>query len=245
MEKFGNDPVEAAKAGNARELLAPIGHTWKLFGIVMILLVLGVLNSSNDLTATQVPDPTRMIKADLIMLGMQWLWVYFIYRGMQQYERSILSFFEIDSITPGKLIGDIASAAVVFATIYGCTFAVDLMLPDHASNLNNPLISSRPNGLFGITLWLCLSISAGICEEIVFRGYLQRQLAAIAGRTAIAIALQAILFGVGHAYEGINSVVSISFHALAFGVCANWRGNIRAGVIAHAGWDILAGFGVI
>jgi membrane protease YdiL (CAAX protease family) len=90
-----------------------------------------------------------------------------------------------------------------------------------------------------------LSLSAGICEEIVFRGYLQRQLAAISGSISLAILGQAIAFGVAHGYEGVGAVIRIMVYGLAIGILAQWRGNIRAGVLAHAAWNILDGLGLI
>jgi hypothetical protein len=67
------------------------------------------------------------------------------------------------------------------------------------------------------------------------------QLASISGKVAIAIVAQALIFGLGHAYEGLASVLAIILHGLILGGMAHWRGNIRAGIIEHAGWDLLQG----
>ncbi len=230
---------------NPKNLLASPRHTWTLFGILAMLTVAGMLNSSKNITASHIPDPTQMIKNDLIMIGMLWLWVVFIYRGMRERGRSILEFFEFKSFTPTKLLSDCAYAALAFALIYACSIGVDHFLPRHISPSNNPLLSSQPHGLLGVAVWLCISISAGISEEIVFRGYLQRQLASMTGRVGIAILAQGVVFGIGHAYEGLNSVLAIVLHGLFLGILAHRRGNIRAGIIEHAGWDILAGFGLL
>ncbi|MEM3437920.1 MAG: CPBP family intramembrane glutamic endopeptidase [Nitrososphaerales archaeon] len=57
--------------------------------------------------------------------------------------------------------------------------------------------------LYGI---LITSLTAGVCEEIVWRGYLQTRLERIFnGRILIAITIQAILFGLWH---------SISLHTI-------------------------------
>jgi membrane protease YdiL (CAAX protease family) len=246
MNSLDNTSTSVAKTTeNPKKLLAAPRHTLILLGIVMVLLVAGVLNSSNNSTARQVSDPTRMITNDLTMIGMLWLWVFFIYRGMQDYGHSFLKFLELKSFTPHKLMADCAYAALAFAVIYGCAIGVHNLLPDQASQSNNPLLSSKPDGVFGIIIWVSLSSSAGICEEIVFRGYLQRQLALITGNVSVAIVLQATLFGIGHAYEGVSSVLAIGLHGLFLGMLAKWRGNIRAGIIEHAGWNILAGFGLI
>ncbi len=164
---------------------------------------------------------------------------------MKGYCRSVLEFFELKSFAPHRLVSDCAYAVLALVLIYACSYGVHSLLPDAASQSGNPILSSRPTGILGVTAWIALSISAGICEEIVFRGYLQRQLALMTGNVGLAILLQAILFGIGHAYEGLSSVVAIVLHGLFLGMLAQWRGNIRAGIIEHAGWDILAGFGLL
>jgi hypothetical protein len=56
---------------------------------------------------------------------------------------------------------------------------------------------------------------------------------------------QAVALGIAHGYEGAGAVLRIVVFALAMGILAQWRGNIRAGILAHAAWDILAGLGFI
>jgi len=53
-----------------------------------------------------------------------------------------------------------------------------------------------------ILLWVGVSISAGFCEELVFRGYFQKQFEAFTHSRWIALFLQAVLFGIAHAYQG-------------------------------------------
>lgn len=230
---------------DAQALLAPRRHTWNLFVICLVLTTVGVLNASRDVTANLAPDSAQVLKADLIMIGMQWFWVYFIYRGMKEYGRSILDFFDRKSFTLGTFAGDCVFAVLAFGLIYACTTGVDRFSPFAEPQGNNPLLSSTPTGIIGVTVWLCLSMSAGICEEIVFRGYLQRQLSVLIGSPGLAILAQAIVFGIAHSYEGVNAVFGIVLHALVLGALAHYRKNIRAGVVEHAGWDILAGFGVV
>jgi len=96
-----------------------------------------------------------------------------------------------------------------------------------------------------ILLWIGVSISAGICEEVVFRGYFQRQFAAFTGNPWIALCLQAALFGISHGYQGLDACARIAVFGALYGSLALWRGSLRPGMIAHAGSDILSGiFGI-
>jgi membrane protease YdiL (CAAX protease family) len=102
--------------------------------------------------------------------------------------------------------------------------------------------SLLPQSLLEILVWIALSITAGICEELVFRGYLQRQLHALSGSVVVAVLVQALVFGAGHGYQGWKQVVVISVLGVLYGSLAAWRGNVRVNVIAHAASDIWEGW---
>jgi membrane protease YdiL (CAAX protease family) len=91
-------------------------------------------------------------------------------------------------------------------------------------------------------VWVALAISAGFCEELVFRGYFQRQFHALTGSLVAAIVLQACVFGVSHLYEGSWAVAKIVLYGGLFGALAAWRRSLRPGMIAHVWSDL---FGVV
>jgi len=99
-----------------------------------------------------------------------------------------------------------------------------------------------PQGILESLAWLPLALSAGFCEELAFRGYLQKQFQAITGSAGWAILIQALVFGMGHLYEGVAQVARIMLFGVLFGLLALWRKNLSPGMIAHAWSDI---FGVI
>jgi membrane protease YdiL (CAAX protease family) len=98
-----------------------------------------------------------------------------------------------------------------------------------------------PHGPAEMALWIILSISAGICEETIFRGYLQRQFIALTKSAPAGILLSAIVFGAAHAYQGLKLVTLIAIYGLMFGILAYWRRSIRPGIFAHAWQDSLSG----
>jgi membrane protease YdiL (CAAX protease family) len=90
-------------------------------------------------------------------------------------------------------------------------------------------------------LFLMLSISAGVCEEFVFRGYLQQQFGRAGRRIWVGVVLSAIVFGGAHLYEGIAGVVLIAAYGAMFGVLTILRRGLRTGMIAHAWHDSFSG----
>jgi membrane protease YdiL (CAAX protease family) len=94
-------------------------------------------------------------------------------------------------------------------------------------------------------LFLVLSISAGVCEELVFRGYLQQQFARMGHRVWVGVALSALVFGAAHGYEGVAGVLLIAAYGAMFGVLALLRRGLRTGMIAHAWHDSISGLALV
>ena len=92
-----------------------------------------------------------------------------------------------------------------------------------------------------LTVWIALSVTAGFCEEAIFRGYLQPQLMALTKSAPVGIFLSAATFGASHAYQGFRMVILIGLYGAMFGILAYWRGTVRPGMIAHAWNDSLNG----
>jgi uncharacterized protein len=235
-----NPPGPPATDGSPRTLLASRRHTLIFLAICLALTVVSALDANHGSPPGAPATSNHMLQVYLWLIGLEWLWVRFVYKGMQAQRRSMLEFIGRPWFKPRQLAGDLPYAALALGFSYGIH-----RLLEHSEALTNPLLPATPSGAAEIIAWIGLSISAGICEEIVFRGYLQRQLAALSGSTSLAILGQAIMFGIGHGYEGMGAVIRIGVSGLAFGVLAHWRGNIRAGVLAHAAWDILAGLGLM
>jgi membrane protease YdiL (CAAX protease family) len=97
-----------------------------------------------------------------------------------------------------------------------------------------------PRSYLEIALWMALSVTAGICEETIFRGYLQRQFTALTRSAPAGIIVSAAAFGAAHAYQGSRRVILIGLYGAMFGILAHWRGSVRPGMIAHAWQDSLS-----
>jgi membrane protease YdiL (CAAX protease family) len=93
-----------------------------------------------------------------------------------------------------------------------------------------------------IAAWALLCLLAGFVEEIVFRGYLQRQFSAWArGGVTIGVIASAVVFGAAHGYQGARSMVLLSVFGVLFSMLALHRRSLRPGIFAHAGHDFFAG----
>jgi len=97
-----------------------------------------------------------------------------------------------------------------------------------------------PQTSLELSIWMVLSITAGICEEAIFRGYFQRQFAALTHSVYVGIVLSGAAFGAAHAYQGLQRAVVIGVSGVVFGLFAKWRGTVRPGMFAHTIQDAVA-----
>jgi len=73
------------------------------------------------------------------------------------------------------------------------------------------------------------SLSAGLCEETFFRGFLQPRLG---------VAFSSLLFVLAHwNYGSPFMLVGVALLSLAYAGLARWRGNVWAAAAAHAAFD--------
>jgi len=96
-----------------------------------------------------------------------------------------------------------------------------------------------------IAAWILLCMLVGFTEEIVFRGYLQRQFIGWArGSVGLGVLASAVVFGGAHAYEGARGMVLITVFGVLFSLLALYRRSLRAGIFAHAWHDLIAGLAI-
>jgi membrane protease YdiL (CAAX protease family) len=110
-----------------------------------------------------------------------------------------------------------------------------------SSNTAN-VTAMLPRNSVQIVLWCMVSCTAGFCEEVLYRGYLQHQFAAWTGSAPAAITTQAVIFGASHGYQGTKQMVIISVLGALYGILAHWRRTLAPGMIAHASSDIYGGW---
>jgi membrane protease YdiL (CAAX protease family) len=109
-----------------------------------------------------------------------------------------------------------------------------------AKALEGSLAHVGPQTPLELTVYLVLALSAGFCEELIFRGYLMRQLSAWTGSRTAGLLLQGIVFGLGHGYYRWV-MVAIMVLAWMLGLLARWRRSLLPGILFHALQDSLGG----
>jgi len=112
---------------------------------------------------------------------------------------------------------------------------------DDAVRILGPM---APHTYLEAGFFVLLSVCAGLFEEIIFRGYLQRQCGALGRNAVIGIVASAVIFGLGHGYQGPRNMVVIAVFGSFFGILAHFRKSLRPGMMTHAFQDSIAGIGL-
>jgi uncharacterized protein len=182
-------------------------------------------------------NPNR-VRFYIVTLFYEWLLFVLVVAGVRRSGASVFIVLGDRWHSVREVLRDIGIAAGFWIVAATLLWIFGWLLRMAALGRN---VSMLPRGGIELTLWIALSVTAGICEETIFRGYLQRQFMALTMSTPVGILLSAAAFGVAHAYQGFRMVILIGLYGAMFGILAYWRGSVRPGMIAHAWQDSLNG----
>jgi membrane protease YdiL (CAAX protease family) len=198
---------------------------------------------ANTAPAGQLADHGKAVHIYLVALLMDWALFYYCYAGVQRRGGTLATLSGGRWKSGRDVLTDIAVAipfwAVWEGVAYGVHYLLDTINPGATAAAVDSLL---PKSLIEISLWILLCLTAGFCEEIAFRGYLQKQFHAFTGSIAIAVVLQGIVFGIAHGYQGWKNVVVITALGILYGMMAAWRRNLRVTMISHAWSDAWEGW---
>ena len=97
-----------------------------------------------------------------------------------------------------------------------------------------------PNTAVERAAFALLSLTAGLCEEVLYRGFLIRFLheCGVAMPLVGALAVSALVFGLAHAYQGFKGVVGTTIGGLSLGLMFLLSGSLIPGIVVHALMDL-------
>jgi membrane protease YdiL (CAAX protease family) len=231
----------------SRRLLAPLWHTALVLALVLGISWAGVLTrhlTGNTAPRGSMAHPSHIL-GYLITLAWEWILLAFVWWGLRMRGTPLRQIFGLRRTGASELWMDVAIAlGFWFASLIVLSLAASLLrfAHLHPENVRGIVSKLAPASAAELALWTALSISAGICEELIFRGYLQQQFTALTRCAVLGIAIAAILFGSAHLYEGVSGALLIMLYGALFGILAHLRRSLRPGIFAHAWHDVLSGF---
>jgi membrane protease YdiL (CAAX protease family) len=92
-------------------------------------------------------------------------------------------------------------------------------------------------------LWAAVAVSAGICEELVFRGWLLATLQSELGMGGLSLLIaSAAIFGLAHVYQGAPGVVLAALVGAFFCVVYVKTGSLLVPILLHTAIDVRFAF---
>ena len=206
------------------------------------MVLLGVFNTYRGIwQATQARAGTGPGRPALYgrILFFELLFLAIVVVGVRLRRVSLETIFGKRWQSAGEVFRDLGLGVclLVLSTIVGSALAGHGgRTPDEA------ILYMIPRTSLELALWMAVSLAAGICEEAIFRGYLQRQFSVLTRNAPVGIILAAAAFGASHLYQGFRRAAVIAVAAVVFGWFAHWRKTVRPGMVAHTLQDAVAPF---
>jgi len=217
-----------------RDAVAPLWHT-----IIFVALILGLSSvQAARLPALEAHDRTEIYLSGMALEVVLVLYVWLL--GLRPRHRRLIDLIGGKWSRPADVLQDIAVALLFWCVVIGFLVTMHLILGNNAT-ATRAITMLLPRTAVEMIAFVTLSVTAGFCEEFLFRGYLQRQFFAWSGSVEVAVVLQALIFGIGHLYQGWKGALTITLYGALFGILAVMRKSLRPGMIQHMMQDSFTG----
>jgi uncharacterized protein len=140
---------------------------------------------------------------------------------------------------------------LVVITVFGAALIVTLQwlnlrrMGRSTSPLRRPLqaLAERilPQSITELIPFVGLSVTAGLCEEFLYRGFAVAVLSRAGLPAGAVILLSSVIFGLAHLYQGRAGFVSTMVLGVLFGVSRVALGSLLPAMVWHTGVDLVAG----
>jgi membrane protease YdiL (CAAX protease family) len=226
----------------------PIASRAHLAGFILIMAGIATLgflsqhaasSAPNGAGAHQLAGHSKAIRIYLVAILMDWALFYYCWVGAHHAGNKLTVLSGERWSSWRSVAVDLAIAIPFWLLWEGVAHAARWMLGASSAKTVDSLL---PQSLTEVLLWILVCLTAGFCEEIAFRGYLQKQLQSLGGGIVLAVIAQGIIFGSAHAYQGWHAVIVISVLGILYGALAAWRKNLRINIATHAFGDFWEGW---
>jgi uncharacterized protein len=155
-------------------------------------------------------------------------------------------------LTPGQLgLTGYRSAQLVFAGLLGAGIIGGLQWqnlrrmgkmagagPDLMRKLSSRIL---PHSLVELLPYLALAVTAGVCEEFLYRGFALAALSRAGAATWIGVLVTSLLFGLAHAYQGRAGILGTGVLGVVFALARVFYRSLVPVMIWHTAVDVVAG----
>jgi membrane protease YdiL (CAAX protease family) len=225
--------VVAPEARN--EPIAPWWHTVLVFAPIAIGSIASAYQ--HGLPNANLPGLSHRMSSYVTVLAEEWLGVFLVWLALRHRGLGLSSLVSGHWQTPRAFFRDAGLALLFLIVVVPSVGALAYLL---GADTNSAIPTIPPKTVFELLVFLVLAASAGYAEELIFRGYLTRQVSAWTGSHSIALIVQGIVFGLAHGFYG-KAMLAIMVQGWLLGLLVYWRRSLRPAMLAHGLQDGLGG----
>ena len=204
--------------------IAPLWHT------LLFLVGLTALAASTVWFHGLPRFGSSLVPSYFLVIAIEWLLVGFVAWGVRLSGSNVSSLIGKKWTKPSHFFRDFGLSLAFLVAARGALSVLGSAL--HATP-NQNIRNILPHSVAENCVWVALALTAGICEELMTRGYLQKQLIGVLKSGPAAVVAQGVVFGAAHAYQGWRNVVVISVLGIMLGWLAQWRRSLLPAMMFH------------
>lgn len=195
--------------------------------------------------AVDAGDPKALTRSYRTVVVEKWAFTAVIAVAWIALDRSGSSIGLVPSVTGLAVAGYALAALLIGALLILARSAVRSEEGRRRTNESIDSVSALVPRTTTDKRWFdAMSVTAGIEEELVYRGFLFAYFAAWlpSAPAAIFIILSAVIFGLGHSYQGVAGIVKTGTVGAALGVVYWMTGSVWAPMLLHIVVDLSSGW---
>jgi len=214
---------------------------WLIFLILGALLPWRGYARMRQLMALPEVTSRDRIKMYLATIVFQWLlaatvaWRAFS-RGLTLRELAIRG-----GTRPSVIIAAICGAVLIGAAHWANVRRMSRSNHPNLERLRALGVRLFPRSSSELTLFILLSLTAGICEEFLFRGFVMAAMLRAGLATWLVVILSSTMFGLAHLYQGKGGSVGTGILGTVFALVRIAYHSLLPAVVLHAALDVVAG----
>jgi len=222
-----SSPAGTPPGNEPSQLIAPAWHTVAVLTILLSVAALSAWKGSAS-PAGDTGESARVMNYATVFVW-EWLTVAFIAWGARRRGHGIPSLIGGSWPNGIAVLRDLGIAVLFLIGSDTVLGIIQFALKSRPTQAVRNLLPQTP---LETGLWFLLAATAAFCEELIFRGYLQKQLSRMINPGA-GLLLQGVVFGACHGYQGPKSMFTITVYGCLFGLLALRRRSLRPGMITH------------
>jgi membrane protease YdiL (CAAX protease family) len=225
--------MTATDAGSPWHSLLSTPDAWVLTGLLAIVMPFFGLRLYRSLTAGADPRPGAKSRLYALLIVVQWL----LLGGLA----IICRHHGITAAELGERLGNPVLTLGLSAGLLVLLGAMTAMNVRQLKAMNRETLEKSlrrlrrflPASRRELLLFGAMALTAGICEELLYRGWLVAFLGALTGSIWLGVLIGGAIFGLGHSYQGPRGIVATGVLGLLFGAIFVGIGSLYPVQLIH------------